>query len=477
MTDRSQACGYSICDIEHHTPEERAARGKEARTRVPRRTHGSWAAAPDRPDPVTLLRSQEATRVPELLPIRYGRMLASPFAFYRGSAVIMANDLFPTPVSGVRAQLCGDAHLSNFGIFESPERSQVFDINDFDETLPGPWEWDLKRLAASFEIGLRERGATPSQRRDAVLASVASYREAMAGFSAMRNLDVWYARLGVEQILDGLDALVPKKEAARVRGRIDKAKSKDSLRALSKLTCVVDGETRIASHPPLLVPAEELLTSDQLESYPEVISKFLSSYRSSLPDDRRRLIDRYRFVQIARKVVGVGSVGSRSWIVLMLGRDGDDPLFLQMKEASDSVLEGLVGKSRYRSHGRRVVEGQRLMQAASDVTLGWFRIRGFDGLEHDYYVRQLWDGKASIDPEVLELKFWEPYARLCGWTLARAHARSGDRIAISAYLGKGGAFDRALAEFAVAYADQNERDYEALLEAEKRGEIVTERGI
>ncbi|MDZ4168295.1 MAG: DUF2252 domain-containing protein [Coriobacteriia bacterium] len=467
-----------IRDIEHLSPEERAAVGKAARGRVPRSSHAAWVPRDDRTDPIQQLRTQEATRMTELLPIRYGRMLRSPFAFYRGSAVIMASDLATTPTSGLRAQLCGDAHLANFGIYRSPERAQVFDINDFDETVPGPWEFDIKRLAASFEIALRERDVSARWRRDIVLTAVRAYREAMTEFAAMRNIDVWYARLDVEHLITGVATTGTGKAVVKTtRANLEKAASKDSLRALSKLTHLVDGEPRIASNPPLVVRAEELLTGEQLERFQPVIEEFLRNYRASLPEDRRRLLDSYRFADIARKVVGVGSVGARAWIVLMLGRDTCDPLFLQMKEATSSVLEPIVGRSRFRHHGRRVVEGQRLMQASSDVTLGWYRIRGFDGLPHDYYVRQLWDGKGSLDHTKMNPVMWAPYARVCGWTLARAHARSGHRIAISAYLGRGDTLDRALADFSVAYANQNERDYEALKAAAGRDEIAVEYGI
>lgn len=466
-----------IRDVEHHSPAERAARGKDARTRAPRSAHATWKPQADRGVTLDLLQSQDTVRMADLVPIRWGRMLESPFSFFRGAALIMASDLATTPNSGIPAQICGDAHLSNFGAFDSPERQQVFDVNDFDETLRGPWEWDVKRMAASFEIGLREREATPALRKEVVLAGVEEYRSAMATFAGMRNLDVWYARLDIMPIMKRIEGLGSKKEATRIEGRLAKARSKDSLRALAKLTETVNGQPRFRNEPPLLMPVEELLTPEESERFPMVVESFLKNYRATLADDRRKLIDRYRFSQMARKVVGVGSVGTRAFVVLMLGRDDNDPLFLQLKEANASVLEACTGPSRYRNHGRRVVEGQRLMQAASDVTLGWFRNMGFDGREHDYYVRQLWDGKASIDPAIMPLAYWSAYARLCGWTLARAHARSGDRIAISAYLGTSDSFARAVQKFSVAYADQNEQDYESLLAAEKQGRIVAQRGV
>jgi uncharacterized protein (DUF2252 family) len=459
------------------SPEERATAGKLARKKAPRSAHAAWSPAPQRPDPVALLQSEDGERIADLLPIRYGRMLSSPFAFYRGAAAIMASDLAGTPVSGVRAQLCGDAHLSNFGIFRTPERSEIFDINDFDETSPGPWEFDLKRLAASFEIALRERDASARDRRTVVLASVSAYREAMAQFAEMRNLDVWYSRADLTTISAALSRLSSGKVAQQLTARVSKAAGKDSLRALTKLTETVDGQLRIRHDPPLLVPADDLLQGPERERFKGVMEDFLKSYHASLSDDRRRLVESYHFVQIARKVVGVGSVGTRAWIVFLLGRDDGDPLFLQMKQATAPALAPYVGSGRYRHQGRRVVEGQRLMQAASDPMLGWYSIRGFDGRPYQFYVRQLWDGKASVDPAVMPLPAWEPYARLCGWTLARAHARSGDRIAIAAYLGVSDVFDRAVAEFASTYAQQNQRDFEALQEAAASGRIAAEKGV
>ncbi len=455
--------------------EERAARGKTAREKVPRSSHGEWEPSARRKDPVDVLEGQAETRVPELVPIRYGRMLASPFTFFRGAAAIMAMDLAKTPQSGVQVQACGDAHLSNFGVFAAPDRRLVLDVNDFDETLPGPWEWDVKRLAASFEIAGRDRDFTPTQTRTAVLRVTRAYREAMREFAAMRNLEVWYARLDVETLLAELAKAIDPRElkAARRRAQknVRKAEKKNSLKAFERLVHEVDGEPRIFSDPPLLVPGRELVSEDQLEELEDRIRELLGRYRESLKGDRRHLFDSYRFVDLARKVVGVGSVGTRAWAVLMMGRDGQDPLFLQAKEAEASVLEPYIGKSEFGNHGERVVEGQWLMQAASDILLGWLPAIGMDDRNRDFYVRQLWDGKRSVEVETLPPQGLEIYGRVCGWTLARAHARSGDRIAIASYLGKGESFDQAIADFSERYADQNELDYGALSDAVKSGHI------
>ncbi len=421
-----------------------------------------------------MLEEQATTRVPELVPIRYGRMLISPFAFFRGAAAIMAMDLADTPASGLRVQLCGDAHLSNFGIFAAPDRRLVMDVNDFDETLPGPWEWDVKRLAASFAIAGRDRDFTPKQTRSAVLAAARAYREAIREFATMPNIDVWYARLDVETVIAGLAKVATAKEMTTARKSVAKAHRKNSLKAFDRLVQVVDGEPRIISDPPLLVPARELLDEGQEEEFEERIRELLGRYRESLKGDRRHLFDSYRFVDLARKVVGVGSVGTRAWVVLMMGRDERDPLFLQAKEAEASVLEPYIGASEFGNHGERVVEGQWLMQASSDILLGWLPAIGFDGQKRDFYVRQLWDGKRSVDLENLPPDGLTIYGRVCGWTLARAHARSGDRIAIGAYLGKGETFDEAIAEFSERYADQNELDYGALADAAKSGRIEVE---
>jgi uncharacterized protein (DUF2252 family) len=462
--------------IAHFTADERAARGKAARAEVPRRSHAEWEPPPHRPDPVDLLEEQAQTRVPELVPIRYGRMLVSPFTFYRGAAYLMASDLSGGPRTGLHAQLCGDAHLSNFGAFAAPDRRLVFAINDFDETLPGPFEWDVKRLVASFAVAGRARGFD-AKTRETICAGVAqSYRESIRQFAAMRNLDVWYARIHVEEVIAEWATHASGEQRKRMERNLEKARTKDSLKAFAKLTETVDGERRIISDPPLLVPIEDL-AGDQAEMVVETFQGLLREYRQSLPTDRRHLLERFRYVHAARKVVGVGSVGTRAWVVLMLGRDDGDPLFLQAKEAQSSVLEPFLGKSAFKNHGRRVVEGQRLMQAASDILLGWLHTVGIDGVERDFYVRQLWDAKGSAMVDVMEPDAMEGYGGLCGWTLAKAHARSGDAIAIGSYLGSGEVFDRAMAAFAEAYADQNERDYEALRQAVASGRVTAENGV
>jgi uncharacterized protein (DUF2252 family) len=427
-----------------------------------------------RRDPVEVLEEQAKSRVPELVPIRYGRMLASPFTFYRGAAAIMAMDLAPTPKSGIRVQACGDAHLSNFGIFAAPDRRLVMDVNDFDETLPGPWEWDVKRLAASFEIAGRNSDFTPPQTRAAVLSAVGNYRQAMRDFAKMRNLDVWYARLDVETLIAELASVADKRQMKAVRKGVAKAQGKNSLKAFDRLAHEVNGEPRIISDPPLIVPLREMLSKEQEEEWEGRLLEMLGAYRESLKGDRRHLFDSYRLVDIARKVVGVGSVGTRAWVLLMMGRDGQDPLFLQAKEAEASVLEPHVGASEFENHGERVVEGQWLMQASSDILLGWLPAVGIDDRERDFYVRQLWDGKRSVEVEILPPEGLETYGRVCGWTLAHAHARSGDRISIGAYLGKTESFDQAIADFSERYADQNELDYGALADAAKSGRIEAE---
>ena len=462
------------------SPAERTARGKAARTAVPRSSHATFPQRTDRPDPVALLESQAATRLPQLVPIRYGRMLASPFAFYRGAALLMADDLSHTPVSGLAVQACGDAHLSNFGAFGTPERNLVFDINDFDETTPGPWEWDLKRLATSFEIAARDRGFTDEVRRTAVQTVTASYRGAMASFATMSNLDVWYARFDLAAFLETVRASGQGKPKAikQAEKGLAKARTRTSMQAFDKLTTEVDGKRRIASDPPLVMRLEDMANFADTEiSVDDVLANLLKAYRRTLQGDRRHLLEEYQFVDLALKVVGVGSVGTRAWILLMLGRDSDDPLFLQAKEAQASVLEPYVGRSAFKSHAERVVNGQRLMQSASDIFLGWERVNGADGVPRDYYLRQLRDWKASADiatmsPEILGL-----YAQMCGWTLAKAHARSGDRIAIASYCGTGPTLDRAIATFAEAYADQNERDHAALAAAVDSGRIEARTGL
>src|SRR5215213_6452685 len=445
--------------------QRRHERGRAARQVVPRGSHAEWEPAPDRPDPVDLLEAQARDRIPDLLPIRYARMMASPFAFMRGSAIVMANDLASTPKSGIQSQVCGDAHLSNFGLYASPERALLFDLNDFDETLPGPWEWDVKRLAASFVVAGRDNGFDAADCREAAHASVASYRQRMAEFSEMGELEVWYSRVG-EQEIRGLfsDAKTKKKTTKKIDKNVRKARGRDSLQALSKLTRVIDGRRMIDDDPPLLVRVPD---GDELRVQ---VYAILESYKRTLQDDRRHLLDRYRFVDVARKVVGVGSVGTRAYVVLLEGRDQDDPLFLQVKEASASVLEGYVKSNTHEHHGHRVVAGQRLMQAASDIFLGWFRGTG----GRDFYWRQLKDMKGSANLENMLPDELALYAGICGWALARAHARSGDRVQIAAYLGKSERFDRAVADFAVAYADQNEQDYAALSAAVGSGRIVAD---
>jgi uncharacterized protein (DUF2252 family) len=386
----------------------------------------------------------------------------------------MAIDLADTPSTELRVQLCGDAHLSNFGVFAAPDRRLVLDINDFDETLPGPWEWDVKRLAASFAIAGRNRDYTPNETRATVLSAARAYREAIREFAGMRNLDVWYARLDVDALLRDLAQVETAKEMKVAKKNVAKAHRKNSLKAFDRLVRVVDGEARIISDPPLLVPVRELLSEDQRTEFEDRIRELLASYRASLKGDRRHLFDSYRFVDLARKVVGVGSVGTQTWVILMMGRDGQDPLFLQAKEAEASVLEPFAGQSEFDNHGERVVQGQWLMQASSDILLGWLPAIGLDGRQRDFYLRQLWDGKRSVDIETLSPDGFAIYGRICGWTLARAHARSGDRIAIGAYLGKGDTFDNAIAEFSERYADQNELDYGTLADAAKSGRIQAE---
>jgi uncharacterized protein (DUF2252 family) len=468
----------------HLTAEERAAHGRAARADTPRGSHAALDIGTAR-DPLVLLREQDMFRVPSLVPIRYGRMIVSPFTFFRGAATVMANDLAPTPRAGLKAQLCGDLHLANFGGFASPERDFVFDINDFDETHPGPFEWDVKRLATSFEICGRDRGFTDEQRGDAVLAVVRTYREAMATFARMRNIDVWYSRLNASAIEERLAQEQDKTAAKSFARSAAKARTNDSMKAFGRLTeRLADESPRIVSNPPLVVPFRELLegeygmTPSEVEGVEEGLRALFRTYRRSLQHDRRRLLESYEFADFARKVVGVGSVGTRSWIMLLLGRDHADPLFLQAKEAVSSVLEPFLSKSSYQNHGQRVVEGQRLMQASSDIFLGWLgNAQSLDGQPRDYYVRQLWDWKTSARLEAILPAGLVAYARACGWTIARAHARSGDRIAIAAYLGKSETFDRAIAEFASAYADLNERDHAALVQAVADGRIACREGL
>jgi uncharacterized protein (DUF2252 family) len=466
----------------HLTVAERQARGLAARREAPRSSHGRWEPAPDRPDPVALLEEQAESRVPQFVPIRYGRMLVSPFTFYRGAALIMATDLASTPRSGVTVQLCGDAHLSNFGLFGSPERRMLFDINDFDETLPGPWEWDVKRLAASFEIMGRDRGFAPADRRDIVMAGVREYRDRMRQAAGMGTLDAWYDHFEAGMLLNLVRKEVRVKRVSKAEARatedmVAKAHARDSTRVLARRTDEVGGELRIVADPPVIIPVEDLITpGSEWEDPAPLIKKLLSSYRRTL-GQHHHPIEEFRYVHTAYKMVGVGSVGTRCYIMLMLGRDHNDPLFLQIKEAQASVLERFAGKSAYPHHGQRVVSGQRLMQAATDIFLGWQRMKGLDGVTRDYYVRQFQDWKGSADTDTMLVPGATLYSRICAATLARAHARWGDRIAIASYLGKGDAFDRAIADFSHRYADQNERDYAAFAGAVGSGRLTAQTGV
>jgi uncharacterized protein (DUF2252 family) len=450
--------------------KERIARGVEFRGETPHEVHAAWEVTEDREDPIAILERQATQRIPELVPIRHARMASSAFAHFRGAAAVMAADLASTPAAGLQAQLCGDAHLSNFGIFATPERGLVFGLNDFDETLPGPIEWDLKRLAASVEIAGRELGFTDRERNAAVVATARAYREAMAEFADEGELDLWYQRLPSQALEERLSAAA-KGAGKEVDRKVRKALHKDHLHAFERLIDCEGGEGCFLSRPPLLVPVEELLDDEQRERYVDVIQEFLRQYRGCLPPHTRTMIERYRFMHIARKVVGVGSVGTRCWVILMLGRDQSDPLILQLKEALPSVLEPHAAPTIYESQGRRVVEGQRLMQVAADHLLGWYELEAWDGLEHDFYVRQLWDGKASIDVSRLSAVGLRSYGEACGWTLARGHARSGDRFAMAAYLGDADFFDHAIAEFAGRYAETNAEDHTRLVDAIAEGRL------
>lgn len=454
------------------SPAERAALGKEARARVPRSAQAAYEPDEKRPDPIEIIERQSATRVPELVPVRYGRMLESPFRFYRGAASIMASDLGASAHTGLYTQLCGDAHLLNFRLLASPERHLVFDINDFDETLPGPFEWDVKRLAASLVIAGRANGFPAKECDTLVRAGVGSYRERMREFAGLRTLDVWYARDDFDQIETLLPKRPGKEEEQRAARASAKARSRTGLQAAAKLTRVVDGEHRIISDPPLITPLAELLPGTRGEELGQTLRELVAGYADTLSSERRHLLSRFHVADMARKVVGVGSVGTRCWIILLLGRDDEDPLLLQAKEAGESVLAPHCGASLYENQGERVVAGQRLMQAASDIFLGWKHVTGIDGRERDFYVRQLRDWKGIARPETMDARTLGLFARLCGASLARAHARSGDPIAIAAYLGRGDSFDRALVEFAQAYADQNERDHQELADAVTHGRVT-----
>ncbi len=486
----------------HLTLQERAALGKRARAETPRSSHGAWAPASDRRAPVELLSEQARTRVAELVPIRHGRMLVSPFSYFRGAALPMTCDLAGTPTSGLEVQLCGDAHLSNFGIFGSPERHLVFDVNDFDETAPGPWEWDVKRLAASLEVAGREHELSDRQRQRIVRQAVRSYRESMREFAGMAMLEVWYAHLDMDDLLPRFRSLLDPKQTPSVWRAITKARAHDSHQAFEKLCEILDGEPRIVDDPPLIVAVEafgpgarvgggdehigdartrvgdsgEAIGADsERDMVAEAIEEIVRGYALTLEPDRRRLLEQYRFVHLARKVVGVGSVGTEAWILLLLDGRGT-PLLLQVKQAEASVLEPFTARSQFANHGERVVAGQRLVQAVSDIFLGWER-SAWNGAERDYYIRQLRDWKGSADVEGMTPAGMELWGRMCGWTLARGHARSGDRIAIASYLGKSDVFDRAITDFAGVYADQNERDYRTLQEAVGNGSLAAELGL
>src|SRR5215204_571512 len=488
MAVKTRTEPMAVKRVAHPSVEERRAQGKEAQNLTPSSSHTGWAPASDRPDPVGLLAEQNATREPDLVPVRHGRMLVSPFTFYRGGAKIMAADLNDTPVAGLQVQLCGDAHLSNFGVFASPERRLLFDLNDFDETLPGPFEWDVKRMAASFTIAARNNGFAKADMRAATLASVRAYRKAMASFAEMGTMEIWYAHLDEDELLDAMRSAAAKasksKKTAKAAKRAEKtgqkvtgkARTHDSLQALSKLGEVVDGRYRIVSQPPIVVPARDLaatygFSADEVE---RVLHEQFRAYRATLRADQRRLLERFELVDVARKVVGVGSVGTRAFIGLLQGRDQQDPLFLQVKEATGSVLEGPLPKSRYRQHGERVVAGQRMMQAVSDIFLGWSK--GEDRTRY-YYWRQLRDMKGSVEVETMVPAGLGFYAGICGWTLARAHARSGDPIAIAGYLGSSDRFDQSITDFSERYADQNELDYEAFVKAIRSGRLEAHEGV
>ena len=463
----------------HRTPEERAAAGIAAREATPVEENARFQPAADRADPVAILQEQGRTRVPELVPVRYGRMLVTPFTFFRGAAAVMTADLAHTADSGLAVQACGDAHLSNFGMFASPERKLVFDVNDFDETHPGPWEWDVKRLAASLEIAGRDNGFSRKKRRKVVLAAVRGYQLAMDDFAGMKALDVWYARADIDELRESLKAGLTKERRETFDRALTKARKRTSTRAFGRLTGLVDGERRILPSPPLVMPIRDLLPDVERAEFEEWFRELLGGYRRTLQSDRRYLLDGFDFVDMARKVVGVGSVGTRCWIVLMRGRDDDDPLFLQIKEAQRSVIAQYGGRptAEQVGEGERVVQGQRLMQTVSDIFLGWESAEGIDGHRRDFYVRQLADWKGSVVIEGLSDPEMAVYGRLCGWTLARAHARTGDRIAIAAYLGGDEVFPEAVADFAALYADQNERDHAALEEARRSGRIAVESGL
>ncbi len=463
----------AVARLENGEDEER---GRLARQFAPRSSHAEWAPGPGRPDPVATLHQQAASRLPELVPIRYGRMLVSPFTFFRGAAAVMAADLAPTPVSGLIVQACGDAHISNFGGFAAPDRHLVFGANDFDETLPGPWEWDLKRMVASIEIAGRDIDLPAARRRGIVERTVREYREGMREFAKESYLDAWYERLDADELTARFGTKLDADSHELFTRTFDKGRRKDSARAVRKLTETVDGRLRFVSVPPLLTPLRELFEGDRDERR-EYVAGLLEQYIAGLHADRQHLVRSYELADMARKVVGIGSVGTRAWVILLVGRGGEDAVMLQAKEAQASVLEPYLGRSEFPSHGERVVRGQRMMQAATDIFLSWQRSPDLDGTERDFYVRQLWDWKASADLSRMTEHGLLTYTRACAWSLARSHARSGDRLAIAAYLGKGPVFDRAMGRFAELYADQNERDHARLREAVAAGEVNAVEGI
>jgi uncharacterized protein (DUF2252 family) len=458
------------------TPKQRRASGRARRDVAPLESHAQFTRPAQARDAVTLLTEQSADRVPELVPIRYGRMLQTEFTFYRGAARVMAADLAATARSGLDVQMCGDAHVTNFGFYGSPERRLVFDANDFDETLPGPFEFDVKRLITSLVIAGRENGLSRKHCRTVAVAAGARYRTAMAEFAASRDLEVWYSHIDADDLQQQFTPRLDDARRKRLQRALEKSRSRDTLQAFGKLTEVVDGRLRLRADPPLVVPLRDLLPDTEGEDLTARFDALIADYNASLPVERRTLLERYTFVDMARKVVGVGSVGTRCWIVLLIGRDESDPLLLQIKEAPPSVHAEFVGPSRYTNQGQRVVAGQRLMQQASDIFLGWQRTAGIDGVERDFYFRQLRDWKGSLTIEELRPEGLQIYGEVCAWCLARAHARSGDRIAIDGYLGSSPAFEQAVAEFAETYADVNEGDHGLLAAAAATGRVPVAAG-
>lgn len=458
MTDTESVITPDESIVTHVAVATRAEAGKALRQRMPRRALGDWSPGAGR-DPIAILTAQEQQRLQDLVPLRRERMAASAFAFFRGAAAVFSADIAQSPRSNLRVQLCGDAHLANFGGFASPERSLVFDLNDFDETLPGPFEWDVKRLTASFEIAARSNGLDEPVREAIQRTLARTYASAMKTFASMDHLDIWYLRVDADEFVRSRAAEMSPEILQRVQARLLKARGKDRMKALRRLTVMEGGELRFASDPPVLDRVSDLLDDHQTEELFALVHHALRNYRRSLQPDRRFLLEQYRFADLARKVVGVGSVGTRCWVALLLGREGGDPLFIQVKEAERSVLEPHLGRSVYDQQGRRVVEGQRMLQSASDIFLGWERLRLLDGSARDHYFRQLWDWKVSADVDTMDAELLTQYSSLCAYTLARAHARSGDSVAISAYLGNGKVLGEAMTEFSTLYADQNERDH------------------